>query len=520
MMNDELIKLIDAEKEILSTLPKNNIRNKKKYVETLDKDISDYSDTFDKVKKEVLKRKQVICDKITENNDLDVLLEKVSLIKKELYLFNDYNSAYEKMGFDKILYNLVIDDTKTLEDVNEDIYACVLKFKEAGIELKDVNFKYSPIAYEYMKEFFKYIKNLKDSSLKNKFEELYWQFPDIIMHIETTFKNLYYKNIKVFDKYLISLKNKVISDNKKDIFELYKEEKEKYDLVNRNNMFEIFNKFKNRELNPDDYSRVKIDQLLNTFIEVDNIDEKTYQDIIVNLSKLYNTTIEYQKYLKYNYILENMRKIYAEKEKYKDVVKIKIKEINKEEKKLLRLVKKFYPLKLKNKKPDLIDKLNMDINNQMKVIKGLYESLEEDKFNECVKSLNDNSEISSMLGIANSYYIYQYKCLKEVNEESSFNDVSNNIIDLGDLLCSPYNNLINNINIGDDKDIKIIISERYKLANINISVDQLEDEGNLENIQNNIEKIFIFDNISKCPVELGDIEYVYKVSNLIKTDDN
>src|SRR5574344_1411570 len=130
MMNDELIKLIDAEKEILSTLPKNNIRNKKKYVETLDKDISDYSDTFDKVKKEVLKRKQVICDKITENNHLDVLLEKVSLIKKELYLFNDYNSAYEKMGFDKILYNLVIDDTKTLEDVNEDIYACVLKFKE------------------------------------------------------------------------------------------------------------------------------------------------------------------------------------------------------------------------------------------------------------------------------------------------------------------------------------------------------------------------------------------------------
>ena len=144
-------------------------------------------------------------------------------------------------------------------------------------------------------------------------------------------------------------------------------------------------------------------------------------------------------------------------------------------------------------------------------LKKLYDSLEEDKFNENLLKLSDNSELVSLLELANSYYIYFVKCL-ENNEENY--DISKGIESLNDLLISPYNTLINNVNIGDVRDINIIIRDLYKLSNIKINEESISDVSSIESILTSLDKIFKFDLLMKNNISLEELIFVYKVSGL------
>mgnify|MGYP006371406113 CR=1 FL=1 len=201
MNNEKLVETINSEKEILSTLPKNNKKNISKYIDTLTKYKNDYFKMGALYKHEIERRRNSIVNKVSVNKDLDNYKNKVLNLKNNIYLFNDYNSSYEKSGLDKILYNLSYKGNKNLIDLNNDIKKCLDIFKKVGVLLNDSDFKYAPSAYLYMQDYFKYLDNLNDDNLKSSFEKIYWRFPDIIIHIELSFKYLYYKNVKYFDKY-------------------------------------------------------------------------------------------------------------------------------------------------------------------------------------------------------------------------------------------------------------------------------------------------------------------------------
>ena len=61
-----------------------------------------------------------------------------------------------------------------------------------------------------MKTFFEERNNITSDTLKNKFESVYWQCPDLIIHIELNFRYIYLKNQKEIDKYFESKKDFVI----------------------------------------------------------------------------------------------------------------------------------------------------------------------------------------------------------------------------------------------------------------------------------------------------------------------
>ena len=513
MNNEKLVETINSEKEILSTLPKNNKKNISKYIDTLTKYKNDYFKMSALYKNEIERRRNSIVNKVSVNKDLDNYKNKVLNLKNNIYLFNDYNSSYEKSGLDKILYNLSYKGNKNLIDLNNDIKKCLDIFKKVGVLLNDSDFKYAPSAYLYMQDYFKYLDNLNDDNLKSSFEKIYWRFPDIIIHIELSFKYLYYKNVKYFDKYYSDLKLKINKDYNNNLIGCYQKEKISYDKLVQGDIYTIFEKFLNKEYSVSDYQENKIRQSIESLTTL-NIEEN-YEKISCNVSKLYNSVEEYKSYLEFKYVIDAVKDIYKDKDKYKDVLKNKRKEIDKNEKKLFKINKKIYALLNKENKKQQLDKLYMDSLQVVTSLKGLYDSLENDKFNEQVMNLSDNFEIVEILKLANSYYIFQADLLLKNNETISLSEIDDSIFKLSDYIISPYNTIITNTDIINDDDLVSVIYNLYNLNNIKVDKESLSDESNLDTFLNSIRKILVFDILNKSLLSIDDIEFVLSANNCI-----
>ena len=528
-MIEALQKEIEVEKEVLSTLPKNNKKNIEKYKDDISKEIEKYKAKQELIRKEMLDRKEKINNKLPKeelkNDDLTL-----SKILEEYRWFSKYNTSYEKMDFDRILYNLNKDKI-TYEKLNETINHLIVKYKDAGINLKASDLSYSPLFYEYMKVFFQNINNQDNKQLNDAFEKLYWKESNIINHIDLTFKSLYYKYKSSFDEYCKLKKQKLLKEFNGDIIKQYQNEKKASDKQ-KISIVKIYNKFINKELNPNDFTKEKIDKVMENYIDISKVTDENRDSIVEEFIKLKHTLEEYSYLLKYNYVIENLKKLYEEKDKNKPATKEKINGIKKSEQKIQDLTKKVYLLNddkqikigfmykltkrmwyVKNKanKDEIIDKLYMDIDNQITETKTLYDELETEQFNEKLLSLKENDEVIALLQLANSYYKYQDRLLEE--QDLSINDV---IKEINELILSPYNNLINNINIENNKDIKQVISDKYELNSINISESSLEDQSAIENIISDIDKIIYYNVISKSNLTVEEILYIYTIDSVLK----
>ena len=101
MNNENLVNLIDSNKEVLSTLPKNNKKNISKYIETLAKYKKEYSEKGLSLKEEIEKRKDKIVKKISINKDLDKLKNKVLKLEENIYLFETKINKLIKYNIEK-----------------------------------------------------------------------------------------------------------------------------------------------------------------------------------------------------------------------------------------------------------------------------------------------------------------------------------------------------------------------------------------------------------------------------------
>ena len=157
----------------------------------------------------------------------------------------------------------------------------------------------------------------------------------------------------------------------------------------------------------------------------------------------------------------------------------------------------------------------MDSSQIIVTLKELYDSLEKDKFNEQIMKISDNSEIIEVLKLANSYYIFHAELLIKREGEISSSDINKHISDLNDYIVSPYNTIINNIDIINDKDLSEIIYNIYNLNNIVINKDSLNDESNLDSLLILLNRILIFDSINKSSVTVKEIEFVCDANEII-----
>lgn len=505
---DEFVSDVNLKKEILETMPKNNVRDLKVYISKLQENLSIAQEEQAALEDEIKKRyKKIRGPKISD--ELKNMMQRLENSEGVLYLLNEMDTSYEKMNLDKALFNLNHYYSKNLEMVNDTILYCIKKFEEVGVKLELKDFNYSEYVKEYLKVFFAEMEKgtINSNKTKNKFDEIYWKCPNLIIHIVLNIKYLYLRKEKEIDKYFKNQKTNLIKNfTAKDIIERTFELSRQVDEYISNSKEIITNKLLDGELNIKDYSEKNITDCYLKFIDEDDLNlnnEEKINETDKGLDKLLNSLCEYKMYLESKFIVDDIVKIYNEKEKYKNAYANTLKEINKKEKKRISLNSKLEKNGLFNKSKDKIrNERDLIIDELTK----LHKELEQNKvYNTILEKLDDNSNIKEALMLANSFYRYTFLCICEKFKGIEENDIEEKIQNLEAFINYPYCTIINNIKMTENKEIWMIIKDRYKLLNINIEKEDLELD-NIDPLINTIKVIMQAHNIRKNKIDLNKIE--------------
>lgn len=485
---------IELQKEVLAALPRNNNKNNKLYKAKVEEILKEYQVDKEVVEGEITKRRNRYLS-LEDDPNIDKLTKNIELLLPQLPLLNKYNSSYEKSNLDIILYELGHFYKTDLDKVNTDIKKAIDIFSLVGIPLSIEDFNYSYYSSIYMKKF---LSNQDNDILKTDFEEIYWKCPDIITHITLNFKYLYYKNKKKFDIYYDNLVNNLLS---KDIYNEYQELYRNRSTLIRNNAYLLQNNFLEGKLNISDYSLDKVSKAYKYVIE-GAPSEKINKDI----KKLYHSIIEYKNYLEFDYIINDIKALYKEKDKYKNIYSTKKKEIDKLERNIIKNNKKVLKLVSKNK-IDKIDILNNKINNDINNLKNLYEELERNYFLERISSLEEDTTIYDIFLLVDSNYNYLIELLK--NKDIDISEINK----LRLFVYNPYNYILNNILISEDKDISMLIMDRYNLFGFNLTKDKL-DKDNIDNLIKELEIILNSIVMNKNRITDSRIKFIKDTNNI------
>lgn len=341
-------------------------------------------------------------------------------------------------------------------------------------------------------------KEVNDDILKKDFEEIYWKCPDIITHITLNFKYLYYKNKKKFDLYYDHLVKELSS---KKVLEEYQELYRNRSTLIRNNAYILQNNFIEGKLNISDYSLDKVSKAYKYVIE-GSPSEKINNDIL----KLYYSIIEYKYYLEFDYIISDIKTLYKDKDKYKNIYSTKKKEIDKLERNIIKNNRKIFRLVSKNK-IDKIDVLNSKVNTDINNLKNLYEELERNYFLERISSLEEDTTIYDIFLLVDSNYNYLIELLK--NKDIDISEINK----LRLFVYNPYNYILNNILISEDKDISMLIMDRYNLFGFNLTKDKL-DKDNIDNLIKELEIILNSIVMNKNRITDSRIKFIKDTNNI------
>jgi len=498
---EDIIAKIDASKEILSTLPKNNTKNINAYTKKLEELKLEFTE-YEKSATNEMKRRIDFVSDVNRNSEIALIEQKLVKTKEVLYLLNNVNTSFEKMSFDKAAYDLRYYYKKNLEVVSNAIFYCIKKLKETGVRLNLDDFCYSKYAREYLTVFFEELNNpsIDYGKIKNKFEEIYWECSNIIIYIELNIRYLYFQNEKNIDKYYAKMQQEILKNDKKEnIFATYAQLKKDYILKTSEDKSIIVHSFLDGTLNPKDFVSQAMNDRYFKFISkevYEKADENKVNEIDSNIKQLLNSVYEYKNYLSYKFIIDNVKKIYSEKEKYKNTYLQMKKNIAIEEKKII---------KLDSKKDD---KLSGEQDALILKVKEMYRDLEKNKvYYQIITMLKDSSTISDVLYLASSFYGYISDCMRDIDSEVTEEEVEKTIQELREFILWPYSTILSNTTMLENKDILIMIKDRYQLLGINLTKEDLNEE-NLEGLLGIAKNIDIGHNIRKNNIDIEEIKYI------------
>ena len=106
-------------------------------------------------------------------------------------------------------------------------------------------------------------------------------------------------------------------------------------------------------------------------------------------------------------------------------------------------------------------------------------------------------------------------CFIKDNPQIEPQEIGENIQELKNFIKSPYNTIMKNIHISDEKDIGIIIKDRYRLLGFKVEKEDLEEE-NIYNLEKYLKKLELSANLEKAGLKIDEIERAYKIKELLK----
>ena len=494
MNKDLYITQTNEIKEVLTNMPQNNKNNKQKYISYIKEQLNKYSQMKDALVEEIklrninltIKEKKYIVD-YTKSKE-----EKGKLFN-QLMILNDKNTPYEKIGLDKIIFNINRYYEENLEFLNEEIAKAINCFKEVGVNLTSDDFWYSRYLNQYMKLL---LNDANSSEVKQKLNDIYWKAPNIINQLAMNFNNLYFKYEKYFNEYYKNKMEQILSSSPKDT--LIVNYNGLTDSINREDysIYNISKKFISGEDNVKDFSMDKCNSYLNSF-GVSDINND-------NLVKLSDTLYEYSMYLKYKFLIDGFINIYKEKDKYKNVYKNLRKEIVKEEGKVKKINKKIaFQEKWSKNNNDKIEMLEIDLNTLIVSLKDKYADLQIQKINELISGLTNNLSYFDILKIISSNYIYLRKELTANNEGITDSEINDAQLEISRFLLSNKLTILDNVSVLDTNSIPNTISNMYRL--LNIKIDESEIENNVDNYIELLRKIKIIKEINNSDITYDEL---------------
>lgn len=501
------VEKISVEKEILSTLPKNNEKNEQKYLEK----VKELEKTYKRYRTEIIEELEKEYNSfinVEEDSEIELLKGRINTIEKVLYLLSDEKNSFEKMNLDRILYNLSRYYRTNLDDVNKEISECIKMFQEVEINLTKEDFNYSEYTKEYMKVFLSEKDYNSSEKLKNKFEEIYWKCPEILMQIGLNIRNIYLKNKNIIDKYYEKAKSDLLKKWDKtpeEIIKAYNELKEKLNEKEQKDKKLLLNKFLEGELKTQDYTETKINEIYDKLIDNKDIDK---EQINKNIENFLKNIYEYKNYMEFKFIIDDIKDIYSKKEENKKKFSEVKKQIESAEKKLKKVNKKGFFKKAKGK--------NIEQEKLISELQELYKELDKEQFNKKIyENVRDNASLYEILILAKSDYSYLANCLIKNNHQIEAQEIEEQIVKLKTFMKSPYHTIMKNIHISDDKNVQIIIKDRYRLLNFKVEKEDLDEE-NIEALVRNLKAIEISLNLENAELKIKDIDIVCKIKELLK----
>lgn len=196
---EEVRKRLEIIKNLIpgfETEERKEIKKNNKLIEELKKELTIYKDL---IFNELIEKKEKSLPKdepieIKENEDkLNKLLENINLLSNKDYL--------SKLDFNKNIYD--IENSGNLNIINETLKEILNKFKLINVLLTKEDFKYSVTLYKYMSCYFENIeKSDFDIIMKDIFDSLYWENPNLILHLSLNLRDLVSKYKKQFESYI------------------------------------------------------------------------------------------------------------------------------------------------------------------------------------------------------------------------------------------------------------------------------------------------------------------------------
>lgn len=529
-------KQIDTDKEVISVLPRNGIKAIKTLLET----ISDMTGKYEHANEMLLKDIENRYNELTtvEGN------QEIPKIEDEILKYDgavkdtDMRSSFEKMGLDRVVYNVNGYYKSNLERLNSELIDCVKQFEKVGIKLTSDDFNISEYAKEYMGVLLQeaYEGQINSEKIKDAFEKVYWKCSEVVSHLYANIRYIYDTHEAEIDKFYENKSEEIlqrfhstaeqVEDKKAELI------KQKKKLENIDNKI-ILNKFYTGALNINDYKEDNYKRIYSelTSKDVSELTETEKAEMDENIEKLDDNLSEYSKYSEYRFLVdgvltireEELKRIQANKDKKVkkteyELIKDNIKKVTAEIFKINGKLDK--PQKGLFKRRESNDKKNSAVilqrNNLVLELKNLYMKLDDEIMKQKImQNIDETSSLLDVLKLASNYYGFMARAMIKKNEEITDKEIGEMAKAIRNFINFSNFTVINYIKISDTKDLAVIIKDKYKLFGMQVSKENFQED-NIEDLIKRVKIIANYNNIQKSKFSIGDLEYITTVKEMLK----
>lgn len=464
-------------------------------------------------------------DKTQEYDDTRKKIEEIF----DIIPYVDEKIALEiKLGFAHIFYELSEKTEASLTVINQSIRDFINIMKNANIKLTVDDFNYSPFVNSYMTIFLASSdKENFEEVMQSTFKEIYWECPELIMHIKRNLIMLFKNNYQGLKTYCDKITTEKLQEkglSKENVLNTYQQEL--LNLQEKVDQDEFLNLqiFLGKKRNVDDYTEgaplrsKSFNQLVigESYAELKDEEKKVFDTECITLGRHLEVLKEY-----YNYesIIKDLVARFKKKEESKTKYEAKKKEIDTEEKVREKLYKDYLRASgigfLAKKNDKKMSELKVKIKEEINKIVTLYKELEELEIDINVgKYLTEGSSVYDVLTTSLSSYLYIENVLVEKFQDIDVDfNLSNYVRRYLKFIYNPNADFLHKITALLDYDISEVISEKYALLGIKVDKEEISQD-NIDGTISSVKVTTLVNNIKKSNMSIDQMKLICDINKI------